>query len=238
MSPGVQLRPSSKARLFRKVIPDGGLLSPRWLDGEIFPKTEAGCFTCSFTRPLTQRLCQQRTRQNWKTRRLETRLAIRPHPPRPAIPSTQPPTHLSKRRRWQVMCWRAIFNISKWVPQITCNRKWVTLWFSGFPRWLSGKESTCWCRSYRRHGFDPWVGKIPWRRKGQSASVFLPGESHGERSQAGYSPWSHKESDMTEQLSTHTYNSLLEGSLLLKKKKAKLFLWGHHHWSRLIYSEI
>ena len=41
-------------------------------------KTEAGCFTCSFKRPLTQRLCQQRTRQNWKTRHLETRLAIRP----------------------------------------------------------------------------------------------------------------------------------------------------------------
>ena len=32
----------------------------------------------------------------------------------------------------------------------------------GLPRWLSGKESTCQCRSHRRHGLDPWVVKIPW----------------------------------------------------------------------------
>jgi len=46
------------------------------------------------------------------------------------------------------------------------------------------------------------VGKIPWRRAWQPAPVFLPGESHGQRSLAGYSPWGHKESDTTEQLST------------------------------------
>ena len=39
----------------------------------------------------------------------------------------------------------------------------------------------------RRWGFDPWVGKIPWRRAWQPTPVFLPGESHGERSLAGYS---------------------------------------------------
>ena len=50
----------------------------------------------------------------------------------------------------------------------------------------------------RRHGFDLWVGKIPWRRVWQPTPVFLPGESHGQRSLAGYSPWSHKESDMPE----------------------------------------
>ena len=44
----------------------------------------------------------------------------------------------------------------------------------GLPRWLSGEESACQCRRHRRHGFDPWVEKILWRRKGQS--VFLPGE--------------------------------------------------------------
>ena len=59
----------------------------------------------------------------------------------------------------------------------------------GFPRWLSGKESTC---QWRRWWFDPWVGKIPWRRKWQSIPVFLPGESHGQRSLAGYSPWGRK----------------------------------------------
>ena len=53
-------------------------------------------------------------------------------------------------------------------------------------RWLSDKESTCQCR---RFGFDPWVGKIPQRRKWQPTPVSLPGESHGQRSLAGYSPW-------------------------------------------------
>ena len=67
-----------------------------------------------------------------------------------------------------------------------------------FPGGSSGKESTCQCRRWRRSGFSPWVGKIPWRRKWQPTPVFLPGEAYGQRSLAGYSPWGHKESDMTE----------------------------------------
>ena len=46
-------------------------------------------------------------------------------------------------------------------------------------------------------GFNPWVGKIPWRRKWQPTPVFLPGESHGRRSLVGYSPRGRIESDMT-----------------------------------------
>ena len=49
-----------------------------------------------------------------------------------------------------------------------------------------------------------WVRKIPWRRKWQPTSVFLPGESHGQRSLVGYSPWGHKELDTTEHTLTHT----------------------------------
>ena len=49
-------------------------------------------------------------------------------------------------------------------------------------------------------GFDPWVGKIPWRRKWQPTPVFLPGKSHGWRSLVGYSPWGHKESGTTKWL--------------------------------------
>ena len=56
----------------------------------------------------------------------------------------------------------------------------------------------------RRLGFDPGVGKMPWRGKWQATPVFLPGESQGQRSLAGYSPWGRKESDMTERLGTHT----------------------------------
>ena len=51
-----------------------------------------------------------------------------------------------------------------------------------------------------RQGFDPWVRKIPWSRKWQSTPVFLSGESHGQRSLAGYSPWGHKEWDTAESL--------------------------------------
>ena len=54
------------------------------------------------------------------------------------------------------------------------------------PWWLSGKESTCQCR---RCGFDPWLRKIPWKRKGQPTPLCLPGKSHGQRSLGGYSPW-------------------------------------------------
>ena len=53
---------------------------------------------------------------------------------------------------------------------------------------------------YRRPGFDPWVRKIPWRKKWQPTPAFLPGESHGQRSLVGYSPWGHKELDTTEWL--------------------------------------
>ena len=71
---------------------------------------------------------------------------------------------------------------------------------SGLLRWLSGKESTCQYRRRRRHGFDPWVGKIPRRRKLQLMSVFLSGKSHGQSSLAGYSPWGHKESHAHEKI--------------------------------------
>ena len=64
--------------------------------------------------------------------------------------------------------------------------------YFGFPRWVSGKESACQCRRRRRHGFDPWVGKVPWRRKWQPTPLFLPGKSHGQRNLVDYSPWSFK----------------------------------------------
>ena len=50
----------------------------------------------------------------------------------------------------------------------------------------------------KRHRFDPWVRKTPWRRKWQPTPVFLPGKSHGQRSLVGYSPQGHKELDVTE----------------------------------------
>ena len=72
------------------------------------------------------------------------------------------------------------------------------------PGGASDKESTCHCRRHERLGFHPWVRKIPWRRKWHPTPVFLSGESHGQRNLAGYSPWGHEESDMTEGTETHT----------------------------------
>ena len=54
------------------------------------------------------------------------------------------------------------------------------------------------CRRQRRCQFDPWVGKIPWRRAWQLTPVFLLGKSHGQRILAHYSLWGCKELDMTE----------------------------------------
>ena len=53
------------------------------------------------------------------------------------------------------------------------------------------------CLPSRRLRFDPWVCKIPWRRKWQHSTVFLPGTYYGQRNLAVYSPWDHKESDTT-----------------------------------------
>ena len=61
-----------------------------------------------------------------------------------------------------------------------------------------GKEPACQHRWLKRCELDPWVRKIPWRRKWQSTPVSLPGEFHGQRSLVGYSPWGHKELDMSE----------------------------------------
>ena len=70
-----------------------------------------------------------------------------------------------------------------------------------------------WLRQYRIHPlfrrprFDPWVGKIPWRRVWQPTAVFLTGKSHGQKSLAGYNPWCGKEQIRLKQLSMHAHSS-------------------------------
>ena len=84
----------------------------------------------------------------------------------------------------------------------------------GFPGGARGKQSAYQCRRCKRHGLDPWVRKIPWRRKWQPTLVFLPGKSHGQRRLGGYSPWGHKESGTTEQLeSENKSRSVVSDSL-------------------------
>ena len=67
----------------------------------------------------------------------------------------------------------------------------------------------------RRPGFDPWARKIPWRKEWLPPPVFLPGKFHGRRCLAAYSPWGHKESDMTKQLSHSLFT---------------IYLHPHSHW--------
>ena len=57
-----------------------------------------------------------------------------------------------------------------------------------------GSDGKSICLQLRRPGFDPWVGKIPWRRKWQPTPVLLPWKSHGRKSLAGYSPWGRSQS--------------------------------------------
>ena len=69
----------------------------------------------------------------------------------------------------------------------------------GLPWWLSGKESAYQCK---RHRFNPWVRKIPWRWAWQPTPVFMPRESHGQRSLVSYSLWGRTQ---TEQLNNTIY---------------------------------
>ena len=71
--------------------------------------------------------------------------------------------------------------------------------FFGLPWWFSGKESAC---NAGDLGWIPGWGRFLWRRARQSTPVLLPGEFHGQRSLAGYSPWGRTGLDVTEQLSS------------------------------------
>ena len=72
---------------------------------------------------------------------------------------------------------------------------WSGLPLPSPPGGASGKEFACVCRRRKRRRFNPWVGKIPWRKEWQPTPVLLPGEFQRQRSLAGYSPWGHEESD-------------------------------------------
>ena len=63
---------------------------------------------------------------------------------------------------------------------------------------LAGIQNEGLCLQCGRPGFDPWVRKIPWKRKWQPTLVFLPGESQGWGSLVGCHLWGHTESDTTE----------------------------------------
>ena len=85
----------------------------------------------------------------------------------------------------------------------------------GFPGASDSKKSA------RKPWFNPWVGKIPWRREWLPTTVFLPGEFHEQRSLVGYSPWGPKELDMTKQLILSLFH----------------FHWSHVQMWELVHKE-
>ena len=94
----------------------------------------------------------------------------------------------------------------------------LIIWINTFTIFIG---LTWWLRWWRiclqcgTPGFDLWVGKIPWRRKWQPTPVLLLGKSHGQRSLLGYSPWDHKELDMTEWLTLSLHCLLINAQSAL-----------------------
>ena len=79
------------------------------------------------------------------------------------------------------------------------------------------RNAACQCRRYGRHGFDPWVRKIPQNMKWHPIPVFLPGNFHGQMGLAGHSPWGYKESDTSERTCMPTNCTGSWGSVLWRK---------------------
>ena len=108
-------------------------------------------------------------------------------------------------RKWHRKFSKMMISEQEWkapgkLEPLSTKELRICLLIFGVP-WCIKQERIC--LQCKRPRFHPWVRKIPWRREQQPIPVFLPGESHGQRSLAGYSPWVHKESDTTKQL-THS----------------------------------
>ena len=104
--------------------------------------------------------------------------------------------------------------LSVWVPPVCVGPSRLCGSLPGGP---SGKEPACQCGRRKKCGSDPWVGKIPWRRARLPSPVFLPGESHGQRSLASYSPWGRRESELLSNGScTHTHDVKFKMNVLLR----------------------
>ena len=98
-----------------------------------------------------------------------------------------------------VVLW-CLKSFEKLIKPLSLFRLCISL-ILGLHEWCSGKELACQCRRLR---FNPWARKIPWRRIWQPTPVFLPWESHCQRSLEGYSPCSCKDTDTTEWLNMHS----------------------------------
>ena len=110
-----------------------------------------------------------------------------------------------KKAEMNILSKEASCHSRNYVPMLVYKRQ-------GFPSGSAVKNPPATQETWQESRFDPWVEKIPWKRKGHAAPVSLPAKFHGQRSQvvggggrgADYIPWFHKESDTTEQRHTHS----------------------------------
>ena len=102
-----------------------------------------------------------------------------------------------------------------WMANTTEKPMYMYIWTS---LWLSGKKSAWQCR---RHGFDPWVEKIPWRRKWQPTVVSLTEKFRGQRSPVGYSPWGRRRAGH---------------NLVMKRQYTYTHTHTTYNWIALLYS--
>ena len=84
-----------------------------------------------------------------------------------------------------ILAWRIPIDRGTWQAAVHGVEKSQHMIFWGFPGGTTGKKPICQRRRHKGYRFDPWIGKISWRRAWQPTPVFLPGKSHGQRSLAG-----------------------------------------------------
>ena len=118
----------------------------------------------------------------------------------------EPWAHISENTRSQPLYHQEIFYFLFLFKLYFIKVVYINIYL-GFPGGTSGKEANSQCRRCKRYWFNPWVGKILWRRKWPPTPVSLPGESYGQRSLAGYSPWGHKELNRTKENSERDGNT-------------------------------
>ena len=81
---------------------------------------------------------------------------------------------------------QVIFDNIKLINNLKIMREFkMPNYAKGLPKWLQWERIHLPKQETQRYGFDPWVRKIPWKKKWQPIPVFLPGESHGQRSLIG-----------------------------------------------------
>ena len=120
--------------------------------------------------------------------------------------------------------WATLHGVAKSRTQL----EQLSIYTWDFPGGASGKEPACQSRRCKRHGFDPWVKKIPWKRAEQPTPVFLLGKSHGQRSLAGCSPVGLQRVEHDWSVLACTYGKWSFKMLTIAFLTLRLFLFFHY----------